>query len=110
MDKIIINKEEVSSYIRIMYNNLNDFKNVLLDMEKKKNEIVWEGNAANKAFSVYREMLKDYFSFANKMMKFVDYLDDYIYGYDELIDEIKSEFNKMKNKYEIEELYGKNSI
>ncbi len=101
MDKILVDRGKINDYMKTMYNHLDEFKNVLVEMEKDRDAIVWRGPAATTSLNYYNDMLSNYLLFANKMMEFIDYLNGYIEGYNSFIDEIKEEFKKMKEKYNI---------
>lgn len=109
MERILVDKEKINDYMRVMYTHLDEFKDVLNNMEKLKDSVVWEGDAAIKTFNLYNKMLSDYLLFASKMMEFVDYLNGYVEGYNTFIDEIKNEFKKMKKKYDLEDEDEENS-
>ena len=110
MEKIIVDKEKINSYMRVMYEHLDEFKSVLVEMEKERDRIEWKGQGATACFTLYNRMLSEYLLFASKMMEFVDYLNGYVEGYNTFIDEIKNEFKKMKNKYELEDEDGKYKV
>ena len=55
-----------------------------------------------------KKIIEEYLIFANKMMQFVDYLEGYVNGYDELVEEVKDHFKKLNEEFDIkEEEYGK---
>ncbi len=110
MERIVVDSGKINEYMRVMYSHLDEFKSVLRAMEKERDAVSWEGQAANACFGVYNRMLSEYLTFANKMMEFIDYLNGYVEGYDTFIDEIKNEFKKMKSKYDLEDKYGKDNI
>ena len=98
MDKLIVNGDEIFKYIDVMKKHLSEFINEVKIMDNMKNELEWESMAQNKAFIFYNAMIKDHLSFASRLIKYVDFLYDFTGAYDDSLNEIKKEFNKLNNK------------
>ncbi len=110
MERIVVDGNKINEYMRVMYGHLEEFKNVIIQMERQRDAVSWKGQAATACFNMYNNMLYEYLVFANKMMEFIDYLNGYVEGYDTFVDEIKNEFKKINDKYDLEDKYGKNNI
>ncbi len=99
MEKIVVDVEEINQYMKVMYTHLDEFRQIISKMKNLKNTITWEGMAATSVFDMYEQMIAQYLLFADTLMKFIDYLNNYTEGYNSFIDEIKQEFVKMNNEY-----------
>ena len=109
MKEFVCNGDQISEYMKVMYTHLNDFVTLVKIMESHKENVIWESKGASEAKQAYELIISEYIVFANKLMLYVDYLEGYVNGYDELVEEVKEHFKKMNEKYKIEEKYGKDA-
>ena len=108
MEVIALDGDKVTDYTRIMYNHLKDMVDEIKLMEALENDVIWKSPAGLVGIESYKKIIVDYIDFANRMMTFIDYLEGYVNGYDELVEEVKEHYRKLNEKYNIEEeKYGK---
>ena len=108
MEVLAVDGDRVTDYTKIMYNHLKDFEVELKVMISLEGNVVWDSPAGRAGKEKKKKIIEEYLIFANKMMQFVDYLEGYVNGYDELVEEVKDHFKKLNEEFDIkEEEYGK---
>lgn len=100
MDRLVVNGTRIEEYIDIVTKKINEFIELIHEISDSKKKIVWECENANILYEKYDNMIKDYFSYSERMIKFMDYLNRTINRYDESLVEIKKEYTKLKNEYD----------
>ena len=95
IDQIIVNGDEVISYVLLMYRHLQRFNDEISSMKKMKDTIVWESVNKTKLMTIYDEMISEFLKFSNNMVQYVEFLEKYVDGYEEVLEEIKGEFRKL---------------
>ena len=100
MDRLVVNGNKIAEYIDIVTKKTNEFIDLSREISDSKKKIVWECENANIMFEKYDKMVKDYFSYSERMIKFMDYLNRTINRYDESLVEIKKEYTKLRNEYD----------
>lgn len=106
---IVVDGEELNNYISKMLHHLESFQSVIFTMDKLKEQLSWESNSKDKVMAKYDNILQSLLSFSNKMITLVDYLNSLMDEYNEELEEIKSNFRKISNKYESEVQDERNS-
>ncbi len=104
MERIIVDSNEVTNYIKIMSKHLDAFIDTIDLMRGIKSTIEWDSNNKEKMFLYYDNIINSYISFIDKMIKYIEYLTTFLDNYDESTNEIKNHFQILKNEYDIEEL------
>ena len=69
-----------------------------------KKSLNWTSDNCEKSLLLYDELIKNYLSFTNKMIKFIEYLTGFLDSYDDSLNEIKMSFKTIGNEYDIEDL------
>lgn len=91
---------KLQSILILLQKKTNEFIELIHEISDSKKKIVWECENANIMFENYDKMVKDYFSYSERMIKFMDYLNRTINRYDESLVEIKKEYTKLRNEYD----------
>ena len=98
---IIVDGEKIIEYMRIMYNNLEEYKNQIIVLQDLKKNIIWESESSKKALLLYDEEINNLIVFGNKVLTLVKFLSKFINNYDESLTEIKGNFKKLNDEFNI---------
>lgn len=93
-DRVIINDKLMTEYIDIVSKKLDEFYNILNFLENEKGKIVWESINYDLLNEKYKKMIQNYLKYIDNMFEMLDFLNQSINRYDEVLHEIKGKFNK----------------
>ena len=102
IESIVINGDEVISYVSVMYKHIYHFYEELKKMSLMRKNLVWESENKKKLLTMYDDMIMEFMKFANNMVEYIEFLEKYVDGYEEVLEEIKHEFKKL----DIEDIEG----
>ena len=99
MEKIIVDNNQISEYLRLMTNHLNNLMDVIQEMNNMQSEVIWDSENRDKFFIIYNDAINSYFSFLDRMIKYLEYLNGFIDSYDSSLNEIKRNFRNLGNEF-----------
>ena len=106
MDKLVVRGNRITEYIDKMTVYISDFISIIKSIDKEKQKLVWESDNSVKMMQLFDEMVKNYLSYTDRMIKLIEFLNKSINRYDETLDTLKKEYNTFHNKYNDEVMYG----
>lgn len=106
MDKLVVRGNRITEYIDKMTVYISDFISIIKNIDKEKQKLVWESDNSVKMMQLFDEMVKNYLSYTDRMIKLIEFLNKSINRYDETLDTLKKEYNTFHNKYNDEVMYG----
>ena len=107
--EIVVDGENLVIYISKMLTFLDSFHDEIIQMQKLKEELIWESPVRDKIISQYDTLLMQYVAIGNKLITYIEALNDFMEEYNEAVEEVKDKFKKIELEYDVEDNYGKNS-
>lgn len=99
MNNLVVKGEQINSYMLSVLKLINEYIEEIDTMLLYKNDVVWDSDNKDIFMETLEKNLNDHYLKIKKMYNIVSSLNNYLSDYNDCIEDIKSNFDKLDNKF-----------